>query len=151
MRIEDSFEVAAPIEHVWAAIVDPVVIGACLPGCRSIETLGPTSYRAVVGVELGPIKALFNLQVELREQRPPSFVATVTRGEEGTRASTLQAKSTLRLEAIDGGTRVAYASDVALVGRLGKFGLGVMRKKAESLGRSFAETFRARITQAGAA
>lgn len=148
MRIEDSFIVAAPIEAVWAAIVDPVVIGACLPGCRSIETLDPTRYRAVVGVEVGPIKATFNLQVELREQRAPTFAAAVTRGEEGTRASTLQAESTLSLEPVEGGTRVAYASEVALVGRLGKFGLGVMRKKAEGLGRAFADAFSARLTEA---
>jgi carbon monoxide dehydrogenase subunit G len=42
-------------------------------------------------------------------------------------------------------TEVCYSSEVSVVGRLGKFGLGVMKKKAESLGRDFAATFKARV------
>jgi hypothetical protein len=33
------------------------------------------------------------------------------------------------------------------VGRLGKFGLGVMKKKAESLGREFALAFKQKVEQ----
>jgi len=40
---------------------------------------------------------------------------------------------------------VYYASEVSLVGRLGKFGLGIMKKKAKSLGEEFAAAFRARV------
>lgn len=42
-------------------------------------------------------------------------------------------------------TELHYSSEVTVVGRLGKFGLGVMRKKAESLGRDFAVAFKQKI------
>ena len=42
-------------------------------------------------------------------------------------------------------TELHYSSDVTVVGRLGKFGLGVMRKKAESLGHEFATAFKQKI------
>jgi uncharacterized protein len=42
---------------------------------------------------------------------------------------------------------VFYASEAAVVGRLGKFGLGVMKKKAESLGRDFAQAFKQKVEQ----
>ena len=50
----------------------------------------------------------------------------------------------LRLRALgEAGTEVHYVSEVSLVGRLGKFGLGIMKKKAKSLGGEFAAAFRA--------
>ena len=42
-------------------------------------------------------------------------------------------------------TEIAYSSEVSLVGRLGKFGLGIMKKKAKETGEAFARAFRARL------
>jgi carbon monoxide dehydrogenase subunit G len=101
-------------------------------------------------MSVGPIKAEFNLEVEVEDEVPPRLVRSVTRGEEGTRASTLLAKSVLELEEIEpGATAVRYSSEIAVMGRLGKFGLGVMKKKAEALGAEFARIVSQRI-EAGA-
>lgn len=152
MKIEDSFIVQASRDRVWAAIIDPARIAPCIPGCESIEISGPNCYRARVSFAIGPIKAAFNLEVEVTEETPPSFVASTTRGEEGTRASVLTAHNELHLVTLeDGSTEVRYVSDVSIVGRLGRFGLGVMKKKAAALGVEFAEAFRARVEQGEAA
>ena len=145
MKVEDSFVVAAPIGHVWTLITDPEVVGPCMPGCTGIEITEPGTYRTAIRVALGPIKTTFNLVVTVTEEQPPEFATSVTRGEEGTRASTLTAHNTLRLAALDEErTEVRYSSEVSLVGRLGTFGLGVMKKKAKSLGEAFATAFRER-------
>jgi carbon monoxide dehydrogenase subunit G len=152
MKIEDSFIVQAPRDRVWAAIIDPARIAPCIPGCESIEISGPNCYRARVSIAVGPIKAAFNLEVEVTEETPPSFLASTTRGEEGTRASVLTAHNELHLKTLeDGSTEVRYVSDVSIVGRLGRFGLGVMKKKAAALGVEFAEAFRARVERGEAA
>jgi len=151
MKIEDSFRVAAPVDRVWQFITDPEQVGPCLPGCQSIEVTDPNKYRATVRVAVGPIKTTFNVVVELTEQDPPRRALSITRGEEGGKASTLTAQSELRLNPVaEGGTEVYYASEVALVGRLGKFGLGIMKKKAKTLGDEFAAAFRARVEGAEA-
>ena len=86
--------------------------------------------------------------MEIVEERPPEFVASVTRGEEGSRSSVVSAKSKLRLEAVAAlQTEVRYSSEVSVNGRLGKFGLGLMRKKADELGKQFGERFRARVLE----
>jgi hypothetical protein len=57
-------------------------------------------------------------------------------GVNGGRVSSLSAENTLRLTALSHNeTEVSDASEAAVVGRLGKVSLGVMKKKAESLGR----------------
>lgn len=151
MKIEDSFIVGAAPGVVWTAITDPHVIAGCLPGCEEIEALSAKSYRATIRVELGVIKTRFKIEVELTEEVPPRFVRCQTRGDEGGLASRLQADSVLFLEPLGPDeTKVSYTSDVSITGRLGKFGLGIMKKKAESLGRDFADNFRSRIAKAAA-
>jgi carbon monoxide dehydrogenase subunit G len=145
MRIEGSFIVAAPPERVFAEITNPALMAGCIPGCEAIEVVDPKTYRARILIEVGPIKARFNLVVEVTEEVPPARVVSITRGEEGTRASVLSANNELVLAPTDGGTEVKYVSEVSVTGRLGKFGLGIMKKKADALGAKFAENFRGKI------
>ncbi len=100
-----------------------------IPGCQGVEVVSPTHYKARIRVQVGPIKAEFNLDVEIISETAPEEVRSRTRREEGSRASSLSAENTLRLTALsDNETEVCYASVAAIVGRLGKFGLGVMKK-----------------------
>jgi carbon monoxide dehydrogenase subunit G len=146
VRLEGAFPVPAPLPEVWAAILDPEVVGPCIPGCGAIEVLSPTDYRATVRVAIGPIGTSFNLVVSVTETVEHARVASTTRGEEGSRASLLSASSVLTLRALeDGRTELAYASDVSVSGRLGKFGLGLMRKKAAELADAFARNLALRL------
>lgn len=145
MRIEGRFTVAAPVEAVFPRITDPALMASCVPGCEAIEVVDAKTYRARIVIEIGPIKARFNLLVEIVSEEPPVRVLSTTRGEEGSRASMVSASNELVLVPAAGGTEVRYASEVSVTGRLGKFGLGIMKKKAEALGAKFAESFRAKL------
>ena len=137
MLIDGQFDVAAAPADVLAHLFDARLMASCLPGCESLEQSGEDRYRAVVAVALAGVKARFDLQVEVTERLADGVRAT-TRGEEGGNASTLQATSEVRLAPSDGGTRVGYRSEVAVTGRLGRFALGMMKKKAQAMGDEFA-------------
>ena len=146
MKLEGEFTVAAPAAEVWDAIRDPGLMAACIPGCEAAEPVSDTSYRAVVGVRLGPIAARFNLVVDIVEEIAPRLLRSRARGEEGSRASMLSSDNVMTLEErADGTTRVDWRADVSLTGRLGKYGLGIMRKKAEALSEEFVQAFSARL------
>jgi carbon monoxide dehydrogenase subunit G len=148
MKIEGSFEVDAPLGAVWTHIRDPELVASCMPGCTGVEALSSTLHRASIGVALGPIKAGFNVEIELLEEIENISIRSRTRGEEGGRASTVSSENLLELEPIgETRTRLIYSSEVSVVGRLGRFGLGVMRKKAESMGRDFAERFGRKVQE----
>ena len=86
------------------------------------------------------------MNVEVTKETPPEEVLSITKGEEGSKASLVQAKNILRLNEIDAETtEVFYSSEVSIVGRLGKFGFGIMKKKAKALGDEFAEAFRREV------
>ncbi len=150
MKIEETFSVNAPIDRAWRFIMNPDQVAPCIPGCGDVEILGKNKYRANVKLAVGPIKTNFNMTVEITEQQAPNFAATLTRGEEGGKASMVTANSELRLKPVNGEqTEVNYKSEVSIVGRLGKFGLGIMKKKAKAIGEEFAENFRARLETPG--
>lgn len=146
MQIEGQFNVAAPQAQVWEKVRDPGIMSECIPGCESIEQVDATSYRSVVAIKVGPIRARFNLVVEITEEIAPETVRSRTKGEEGTRASIVSSENILTLAPDDnGGTDVTYAADVTMTGRLGKYGLGIIRKKADQLADVFVENFRKRV------
>ena len=149
MKIEDSFTLKTSRDNVWNAITNPNIVAPCIPGCQNVEVIGPTSYAAEVRVKVGPVKANFRLKVEVTSENPPSEVYSITRGEEGSKASIIHAENILRLKQVDANTtEVFYSSEVAIVGRLGKFGFGFMKKKAKALGDEFAEAFRKAVESA---
>jgi uncharacterized protein len=146
MLVDGEFEIDMPRETLFRVITDPALMAACVPGCEAIEQINPTTYRAVVTVVVAFIKARFNLVVEVTEEIAPETVWSVTRGEEGGRASQLSATNQVSLVDLGAGrTRLRYASDLSVTGRLGKFALGIMKKKAQSMAQEFAENLRARI------
>lgn len=144
MLIEGQFPVAAPPEVLMRHLFDAQLVASCLPGCESLEAIDENTYRAVVAVGLAGINARFDLNVEVT-RREALEVWAVTRGEEGGNASTLQAETRVFLQPGEGDTVVAYRSDVALTGRLGRFALGMMKKKAQSLGDEFAANLQQRL------
>ncbi len=152
MKIDGAFTIAAPLPQVWDALLDPQIVGPCIPGCSDIEVISPTDYRATVTLEIGPIKAGFKVAVTVTQIVPQVSVTCLTKGEEGSRASVLSANSVMTVTAcgIDQ-TDVRYASEVSVTGRLGKFGLGLMKKKAESVASAFARNLQSRLQAVPAA
>lgn len=146
MKIEKTFTVDAPQEQVWAFITDAERIAPCIPGCEGAKEIAPGRYHAAINVKVGPIRTTFEVEIEQTEDRPPEFAAYVTKGEEGSRASRISATSHLMLRsAAPNRTEVTYSSDINIVGRLGKFGSGMMQKIADGIGDAFVAELKARM------
>ena len=46
MDFSGRYVIPAPPEAVWAAINDPDILKACIPGCQSMEKTDPTDFEA---------------------------------------------------------------------------------------------------------
>jgi carbon monoxide dehydrogenase subunit G len=150
MLIDGQFTVAAPPEALMRHLFDARLMAGCLPGCESLEALDDDRYRTVVAVAMAGVKARFELEVAITKREPLAVWAT-TRGEEGGNASQLQADNRITLESVEQGTSVRYESEVTVTGRLGRFALGMMKKKAQALGEEFAGNLQAKLAEVGGA
>jgi carbon monoxide dehydrogenase subunit G len=146
MEIEKTLAIAAPPARVWAMLLDPEVMGGCVPGMQSIEVLSPTEYKALMAVKIAFVSAKFKLRTTILEQRAPSYLRCEGTGEDASVASSLKQQSEMFLtEQADGGTELRMKVKVDVLGRLGSFGLSVMKTKADRMWDEFGQNLAKRI------
>jgi len=77
MRFENQFAVDAPIERVWAALLDVERVAPTVPGAQVLEQTGDDAYKVAVKVKLGPMTMNYKGDVEIVEKDDGSHQATM--------------------------------------------------------------------------
>src|ERR1051325_8824640 len=72
MDIKGEYTIAAPRDKVFAALNDPEVLKACIPGCESLDKVSDTEMTAKVRLRIGPVSASFTGKVTLSDIDPPN-------------------------------------------------------------------------------
>ncbi|HSD77373.1 MAG TPA: SRPBCC family protein [Solirubrobacteraceae bacterium] len=127
MKLEQSFTVAAPVDAVWAALVDVQRVAPCLPGAQVTEVGDDGTYHGQFTVKLGPTTAAYNGTLKMEELDEAAHAAVMSargtdrRGQGG-------ASATIRSTVSQEGdvTRVDVDTDFTITGRLARFGRGGM-------------------------
>lgn len=148
MDIEKILGIPAPAERVWALLLDPKVMGECVPGIQSIEVISDVEYVSVIQVKIAFVSAKFKLKTTITEQRAPHYLRSEGTGEDASVASSLKQTSEIFLTDMpDGSTELRMAIKVDVLGRLGTFGLNVMKTKADRMWDEFAVKLKAQLSQ----
>jgi carbon monoxide dehydrogenase subunit G len=146
VELEKTLTVAAAPRQVWDLLLDPRVMAGCVPGMQSIEVVSPVEYVALMQVKIAFINAKFKLRTTVVEQRAPNYLRAEGTGEDASVASSFKQQSEIFLApGADGGTELRLKAKVDLLGRLGAFGLNVMKTKADRMWDEFAAQLAARI------
>jgi len=129
VRLEQSFEVEAPIEQVWTALIDLEKVAPCLPGAAITGHDDDGTYHGTFQVKLGPTTANYRGTIKIESADAATRTATLAargsdkRGQGGASATIVNS-----LHEVAGGTRVDAATDFTITGRLASFGRGGMIK-----------------------
>ena len=151
MEIEKILPLSAPPAQVWALLLDPAVMGACVPGMKSIEVVSDVEYLAEMHVKIAFVSARFKIRTTVVEIRPPHYLRSQGTGEDASVASSLKQVSELFLaELASGQTELRMKIKVDVLGRLGTFGLSVMKTKADRMWDEFGVNLAARLAPAQA-
>jgi uncharacterized protein len=137
MKIENSFEVASPIDQTWTALTDLQRIAPCMPGARLTEVDGE-DYRGAVKIKVGPITQSFEGTARFVELDRSRYRAVISAsGHEQRGQGTASATITTALEPAAGGTRVLIDTDLSITGRAAQFGRGLLQDVSTMLLRQF--------------
>ncbi len=146
MEIEKTLVVSAAREQVWASLMDPHVMTSAVPGMQSIDVISPTEYVALMKVKISFVSAKFQLRTRIVEQREPEYLRAEGTGEDASVASSLKQTSEIFLtDTPEGRTQLRIKVKVDLLGRLGTFGLSVMKTKADRMWDEFGKNLAARF------
>jgi carbon monoxide dehydrogenase subunit G len=147
VKLEQSFEVSAPIEQVWTALIDLEKVAPCLPGAAITDHDEDGTYHGTFQVKLGPTSANYRGTVKIESADAATHTATLgakgtdKRGQGGATATIVNS-----LHEIEGGTRVDAVTDFTITGRLASFGRGGMIKDISNrLLRDFAACLQQRL------
>jgi uncharacterized protein len=152
MKLEQSFEVAAPLERVWRALVDVEYVAPCLPGAAVTGRNDDGSYNGTFKVKIGPTSASYSGKLEMEAIDEAAHQATMNaQGTDQRGQGGASAKIVSRLEPVDDDhTRVSVDTDYRITGRLARFGRGGMIEDiSERLLREFAQRLQASLEGSG--
>ena len=120
MKLEGSYNIPAPRDRVWQALLDPEQISKAIPGCEKLEAIGPDEYKATMKVGVAAVKGTFEGKVRLSEKAPPTRYKMAVEGSGS--PGFVRGEAAMELTEIEGGTRVAYTADVQVGGLIAGVG-----------------------------
>jgi len=151
MRIEKSCVLPGSLTRTWDGLSNAELVGACVPGVEKLERVDDTHFLVTVTVKVGVIKPTFRLNVTLVEQTPPTYLRSTCTGEANGMMGSLRQTTQIRLAAVnDSETRVDVDAEVDVFGRLGTFGYGVLKGKADQLWEQFVANLSAAVKERAA-
>lgn len=140
MEMSGDQIIPASRERVWDMLNDPAVLKDCIPGCTQIDGSADDGYTATVKQAIGPIKATFHAEIALSNQvHPESF--TITGNGKGGIAGFAKGGADVRLDEVEGGTKLSYAVQAQVGGKLAQLGSRLIDSTARKLAEQFFGNF----------
>ncbi len=142
MKMSDERVIAAEPAVVWAALLDPEVLKACVPGCQEMTGSPEEGFQATVVQKVGPVKATFKGAVTLSEVDEPSSLTLTGEGKGGA-AGFAKGSSSVVLTPEGDGTKLAYEVDASVGGKLAQLGSRIIDSFSKKMADQFFERFQA--------
>ena len=136
MDMSGEERIAAPRDAVWAALNDPEVLKACIPGCQSLTMKSPTELEATVKIKIGPVSASFSGEVTLSNLNPPESYTISGEGKGGI-AGFAKGGADVRLTEDGDGTILAYDVKAQIGGKLAQLGSRLIDSTSKKLATQF--------------
>ena len=136
MHMSGEREIAADRETVWAALMEPEVLKECVPGAQEVTGNPQDGYEATVTQKVGPVKATFKGMVTFSEMNQPESLRLEGDGKGGA-AGFAKGAADVRLEEIEGGTKLSYDVEAKVGGKLAQLGSRIVDGFAKKMADQF--------------
>ena len=144
MNLNGETIIAAKPDAVWRALNDPEILRQAIPGCETLEKTSDTAFKATVALKIGPMQTRFNGAVTLADMDPPNGYTISGTGSGGV-AGNAKGSAKVRLEPHSEGTRLVYAVDAQVAGKLAQLGSRLIDSTAKMLAGQFFDRFGALV------
>ena len=140
MEFENTFTVKAPVDEVYAALLDLERVTPAMPGAQVLEKTGDESYKVAIKVKLGPVSMTYRGDVKVVEQDPETHSAVLdVKAREARGQGSANATVTTSLAEEGGETHGKLVANVQLSGKAAAMSRGVIDDVSKRLVATFAE------------
>ena len=146
MILDNTVDVPADPDAVFALVNDVERVARCLPGASLEGQDGDDTYRGSVKVKVGPISAAYAGTVRFLEVLPDERRLRLTaRGADSHGSGDAEAEVDLSVVPSSGGSTLRVHSDVVVRGKIAQFGKGAIATVSSRLLDQFARNLRAQL------
>jgi uncharacterized protein len=149
MDMSGEYRIPAPREKVWAALNDPEVLRASIPGCQSLDKVSDNEFAARVTAKVGPVKSTFNGAVTLSNINAPQSYTISGEGKGGA-AGFAKGGADVHLKEDGGETVLSYTAKADVGGKLAQLGSRLIAGTAKKMADEFFSNFRNQVAGAPA-
>jgi carbon monoxide dehydrogenase subunit G len=140
VKIENEFTVPAPLDHLWAYLLDVERVAPCMPGAELTETVDEQTWKGKVNMKLGPVSLAFAGTVIMEERDDAEHrVVLHAKGMEQKGKGAANAVVTSWLEPGHDVTLVKMIADIQLTGAVAQLSRGLLPEVSRKLTAQFAD------------
>lgn len=142
MLIDNEFTVTAPVQDLWAYLLDVERVAPCMPGAELTEIVDERTWKGKLNAKFGPVAMSFagTVVMESRDDEAKRVVLKA-RGMEQRGKGAAEATVTSWLEPGpgDGETTVKMQAEIVLTGTVAQLSRGLLPEISRKLTQQFAE------------
>ena len=121
MKMTDTRQIKAAPAEVYAALLDPEVLKACVPGATEVTGNPTDGFEASVTQKVGPVKATFKGQVTLSDMVENQSLSIDGQGKGGAAGFAKGGAKVTLVETVDG-CELSYDVEAKVGGKLAQLG-----------------------------
>jgi uncharacterized protein len=144
VKISGSYTLPLPRERAYQIMQDPEILARAIPGCESLEKIGPDEYSMKMKMALASLSGAFEGKVRIAEQTPPESFRLVVEG--SGRVGFVKGDGLLKLSPVEGGTEVSYEGDAQVGGTMAAVGQRLIDGTAKMMIKKFFDKLAAEAT-----
>ena len=144
MEMKGEQLVPASQADTWAALNDPEILKACVPGCESIDRITDAEYAVLMTARVGPVAAKFKGKLTLSDLNPPNSYSIAFEGQGGV-AGFGKGGAQVQLASEADGTRLSYQVKASVGGKIAQIGSRLVDAAARKLADDFFNAFNEKV------
>jgi carbon monoxide dehydrogenase subunit G len=144
MEMKGEQLVPASQQATWAALNDPEVLKACVPGCESITPAGENVYEVLMVARVGPVSAKFKGKLTLSDINPPQSYSISFEGQGGA-AGFAKGGAHVSLFFENDQTKLVYEVKANVGGKLAQIGSRLVDAAARKVADDFFKNFNGKM------
>jgi carbon monoxide dehydrogenase subunit G len=149
MEMSGEQLIPASQQDTWAALNDPQVLKACVPGCEAIDLVSENEYQVTMVAKVGPVSAKFKGRLRLSDIKPPDSYSLAFEGQGGA-AGFAKGGAQVKLSSAGAqATKLAYDVKASVGGKLAQIGSRLVDAAAKKVADDFFRNFTLKLSPEG--
>jgi len=138
VKLKGTFTFAAPRAKVWRILNDPAVLERHMPGCESLEPIGPDEYRATLKIGVAAIKGTYRATLKIKDRK--DMEGYTLRVEGSGKPGFVKGEGRVLLADDGNQTVLTYDGDLQIGGLIARVGQRLLSGITEKMTRDFFES-----------